>query len=158
MDINAKIIKDCDTCCEWMALCMAQPEEGNIELKKKWQIEKNDFWGTNSDHLSGKGFEFNSELGKALDFVTIAKDDDLSGSLLVVKIGSSEFPADEDDLKASRQLIDAALSDVVGVRVIVVHHEFEVEKISLPQLRNLESQVLSSNYEKTRTSIDTVEF
>ena len=149
---------NCDICQSWVMYCMTQPKEGEIQQKATHQSKKSEFWGSHKEHLLGEGFEYNSEMQKAIDFVEAEKFNDLSGTLLIVKVGNDEHPADDDEIKATQQLINNALDDILGVRAIIVHHFFNIEKINLPQLRNLESKVLSSNDEKIHTSIDAIEF
>ena len=64
--------------------------------------------------------------------------------MLIVKIGSDERPASPDDINLAYKMLNEVLEGVKGVRVIVTHHAFGIEKISLPQLRALQSSVLAS--------------
>jgi hypothetical protein len=69
---------------------------------------------------------------------------DLEGCLLVVKLGSPENPASSEEISEFKESLHDVFKNVRGIKVLVVPHNFSIEKISLPQLRNLESEVLKS--------------
>ena len=127
---------------QWLKFCAIDPE--THEEKMEWYKEKQKFWKLHQTFLSEKGFDYNSGIVKALDFVHAEKKDDMEGCLLIVKIGSEERMAGPAEVETAYKMILEALDGVKGIRVIVTHHLFDVQKVSLPQLRNLQSEVLAS--------------
>jgi len=146
--LSVEEIDACPICRKWMAFCIAEPtdelQESDSKKIEVWYREKQDFWDKNKDYLKSKGFLYESNITKALDTVTIDNEKNLEGCLLVVRIGSENRPAGPDDINNAYNMVNKALDKVKGVRVIVTHHEFHIEKISLPQLREVQSAVLSS--------------
>ena len=127
---------------QWLKFCAIDPESKPNQIE--WFKQKQEFWKKNEAHLGSKGFNFNSSIVNALDTVKAELHPNMEGSLLIFKIGSNERPAGLPEIDAAYKQIDQALDGVKGIRVMVTHHLFSVEKISLPQLRNLQSSVLSS--------------
>lgn len=134
-----ELIKD-PICQKWITY-NATEEKGQ---PFNWFKEKQKFWEDNREHLTTHGFEYASSLGSAIDQVELMRKDNIEGSLLLFKIGSDEYPADPDDIQMAYKMVTDTLGDVKGVRVMVTHHAFDVTQVSLPQLRALQSSVLSS--------------
>jgi len=133
-------LMDDPICQKWITYNAS--EEKNQPFQ--WFKEKQKFWEENRNHLISNGFEYSSGIGSAIDQVELMKKDNIEGSLLIFKVGSNEYPADPDDIQMAYKMVSDTLSDVKGVRVMVTHHAFDVTQISLPQLRALQSSVLSS--------------
>lgn len=123
---------------KWVYLCMAE----NKESPAQWFKEKNDFWKENSTHLETFGFKFNGGITHALDSVLVEKIEDMEGCLLVVRVGTNEQPANTNDVELAQKVMIEALDGVEGVRVIISHHALDIKKLSLPQLRKVQSEVL----------------
>lgn len=138
--VNVEEIMDDEICHKWIVYSMA----GDEKKPADWYREKQSYWEKNSVYLEGKGFTYGSNVGNALDEISLMKQEELEGSLLVVKIGNKKRTATPDDIKLAYKMLKEVLEGVKGVRVIVVHHAFDVTQISLPQLRNLQSAVLAS--------------
>lgn len=140
--LNIEDIMGDPICNKWISYNSVEDTNSTAE----WYKEKQSFWEENREHLESNGFKYNSNLGSALDEVNLmkVKEDDLEGCLLVVKIGNSERPASPDDINLAYKMLNEVLDGVKGVRVIVAHHAFEITKISLPQLRTLQSAILTS--------------
>lgn len=135
-----KIMADA-TAKKWVYLCMAE----NRENPTQWFKEKNDFWKQNSTHLETFGFNFNGNITHALDNALIDKIEDMEGCLLVVRVGTNEQPASTTDVELAHRVMEQALEGLTGVRVIISHHALDVKKISLPQLRKVQSEVLMAS-------------
>ncbi|MFA7219198.1 MAG: hypothetical protein WC119_01665 [Synergistaceae bacterium] len=133
------LMKD-PVCHKWLSFSTAVDSDQPAE----WFKEKQTFWEENQEHLKSFGFEYASNIGRALDTVEIMKEDDLEGSLLVVKVGNSERPASPDDINLAHKMLNDVLDGVKGIRVVVTHHAFDITKISLPQIRSLQSAILAS--------------
>jgi len=138
IDID-KIAKD-EICQKWITYCMAQDSKEPVEFFEA----KQDYWESNQTHLEENGFHYSKNIGSALDEVSVMKDGELEGNLLVVKLGNDLHPASPDDINLATKMLKDLLDGVKGVRAIVVHHLFDISKISLPQLRFLQSAVMSS--------------
>ena len=123
---------------KWVYICMAE----NKENPKQWFKEKNDFWKEHSKHLETFGFNFNGGITHALDNALIERIDDMEGCLLVVRVGTNEQPAAAADVELAQKVIEQALDGIDGIRVIISHHALDIKKISLPQLRKIQSEVL----------------
>ena len=133
------IVKD-PICTQWIAYCTVEDNKRPVD----WYKDKQTFWEVNQTHLENNGFTYGTSMGTALDDVELIKEKELEGSLLVVKIGSDSRPASPDDINLAHKMLNEVLEGVKGVRVVVTHHAFDITKISLPQLRNLQSAVLAS--------------
>ena len=142
VNIKEEEVTDDATINQWLKYCAIDPKIH--EEKVKWYKEKQDFWRKHHEFLSGKGFDYNAGIVNALDFVEVEKKDNMEGCLLIVKIGSDERPAGPAEVETAYKMILDALDGVKGIRVIVTHHLFDVQKITLPQLRNLQSEILTS--------------
>lgn len=125
---------------KWVVLCMAE----NKENPKQWFKDKDAYWKLHAKHLEDFGFNFNGSITHALDNTLIEKIEDMEGCLLVVKIGTTEQPASANDVEIAHKVMEQALNGVDGVRCIISHHALDIRKISLPQLRKIQSEVLSS--------------
>ena len=137
--------QSCPICKTWMTYCISEPpEETEMKLVEKWCKDKQKYWDDNEKHLQDNGYSYDSGIMKALDFVNAEKVNDLEGSLLIVRIGSDDRPAPSSEIENAYALLEKALEGVKGVRVIITDHKFTIEKVSLPQLRRLQSSVLSS--------------
>jgi len=134
-----EVVKD-PICQKWITYSTAQDPDQPVE----WFKDKASFWEEQQTYLEERGFTYGTNIGSALDQVTIMKQEELEGCLLIVKIGSDERPASPDDINLAYKMLNEVLEGVKGVRVIVTHHAFGIEKISLPQLRALQSSVLAS--------------
>jgi len=145
-NIDVDKVQECPTCRKWMAICLTEP---NFETHRKyeaWIKSKQKFWAENKVYLESMGFHYESAMSKALDFIELSKQQrkDLEGCLLVVKIGSDARPASPQEIEITQKIFSEALDDVKGIRVIITASSFNMEKVSLPQLRRLQSEVLSS--------------
>ena len=134
-----KIAKD-KICQEWMAFCIAEDQDSTVE----WYRKKANFWQQNEEHLKNNGFTYSSNISHALDFVDVQKVKDLEGCLLIVKIGNEMRPASKEDIDASYAMLEQTFKGIPGIRVLVTHHCIDVQKITLPQLRRLQSEILNS--------------
>jgi len=143
-DIETNEIENCSICRTWITYCIAEPSGEDQKKTETWYKEKQAFFNTNQAHLESKGYSYTAGIAKALDFVDVEKQNNLEGTLLVVRVGSETRPASPTDIEMAYKMINDALEDVRGVRVLVTHHNFQIEKISLPQLRHLQSAVLAS--------------
>jgi len=138
LDIE-KVNKD-PICQKWITYSFAE----DTDKPSEWYKEKQEYWEKNQHHLEANGFTYGTNMSKALDEVSVVKEGDLEGCLLVVRIGNDNRPASPQDIELAYNMLNEALVGVKGVRVIVTHHAFAVEKVSLPQLRALQSAVLAS--------------
>jgi hypothetical protein len=139
-NINIEKIMDDPICKKWIAYSTTEDDKNPAE----WFQEKQSYWEENEAHLKKNGFQYSTNIGSALDQVEIMKEEDLEGCLLVVKIGNQDRPASPDDINLAYKMLNEVLDGVKGVRVVVTHHAFDITKISLPQLRALQSSILSS--------------
>lgn len=144
--IDPKQILDDPIARQWVVFCLAEDQNETGE----WYKEKLSFWSTNQDYLKTLGFSYEGNIAHSLDSLTIEKIEDMQGCLLVVKVGNDAKPAGPNDIDLACKLISDALDDVTGVRVLVTHHAIEFKKISLPQLRRLQSEVLSSTMDEAQ--------
>lgn len=143
--MNVSDIKACPICSEWVTYCISIPKEDSEEtVIQTFFNGKQEFWDKNSTHLKKHGYTYDASITKALDFVEIEKVNDLEGCLLVVRLGSADCPAPPSEIKSAYAMMSQALEGVSGVRVVITDHKFAIEKISLPQLRRLQSSVLAS--------------
>jgi len=140
MGINVDDIVNDPVCQKWISYSTAEDTKQPAE----WFTEKQKFWEEHQEHLEGNGFTYGTNMGAALDQVEIMKEEELEGCLLVVKIGNQDRPASPDDINLAYKMLNEVLDGVKGVRVVVTHHAFDISKISLPQLRALQSAVLAS--------------
>ena len=77
------------------------------------------------------------------------------GSLLIVTIGSDSVPATKSDMDRVAETINEIFEGINGVRVLVVPHLVNIERLSLPALRSLQSKVVNSwNTEEDEAVID----
>lgn len=134
-----KIMED-ELAKKWICLCMSEDKENPT----KWFNEKSAFWKTNSRHLESFGFSYNGGINHALDSVLVEKIEDMEGCLLIVRVGTDEQPATATDVELAHKVIEQALDGISGIRVIVSHHALDIKKLSLPQLRKVQSEVLSA--------------
>ncbi len=138
LDIE-KLCKD-EICQKWINYNCTEDQTHVLD----WYRGKQQFWEDNKTHLENNGFKYGTNIGTALDDVSIVSPDKLDGTLLIVKVGSDKNPASQLDLDYVSGTFNQILEGVKGVRVVVTRHNFSVNKISLPQLRHLQSAVLSS--------------
>lgn len=125
---------------QWVYLCMAE----NKDNLAQWFKDKNEYWKQHSSELEPFGFTFSGGITHALDQVLIEKVEDLEGCLLLIRVGTDAQPAATTDIELAHKVIAQALEGVDGVRVIISHHAIDIKKVSLPALRKLQSEVLSS--------------
>jgi len=76
------------------------------------------------------------------------------GSLLVVTVGSEKTPATKSDMERVAQTVNEIFDGVNGISVLVIPHVVNVEKLSLPALRTIQSRVVSSWSDDEPISID----
>lgn len=134
---------------EWATMClMEHPEDG-----RDWMTKKSNYWAEHEDYLKEKGFEFHGDIHKALDDLTIEKLEDLEGSLIIVTVGTEQSPATDEDIDYVYETMKAAFASVKNVRVIVLNKTVDIKKISLPQLRRIESEIVSNRDEEARVSV-----
>lgn len=138
--LNTKEILDDPICMQWVTFCLAEDQKETAD----WYRKKTDFWTANQDHLKNFGFTYDGNLVHSLDSLALEKIEDMQGCLLVVKVGNDAKPAGANDIDLATKLIGDALADISGVRVLITHHAIDIKKISLPQLRRLQSEVLTS--------------
>jgi hypothetical protein len=145
-DINIEKIKECPICQKWITYCLTEPSSDNPRMYGSWIRDKQKFWEDNTTYLTSMGFNYEAGLCKALDFIEITKHqkEDLEGCLLIVKVGNENKPATPQEIETTYKIIKDALDGVKGVRVVITQHNFTVEKIALPQLRRLQSEILTS--------------
>lgn len=134
-----KLLED-PICQKWILYSTAEDSDHPAE----WFKEKQAFWEENQEHLQKNGFDYTTNIGSALDQIELMKEEELEGCLLVFKIGNQERPASPDDINLAYKMLNEVLNGVKGVRVIVTHHAFDITKVPLPQLRILQSAILSS--------------
>jgi UDP-glucose 6-dehydrogenase len=67
------------------------------------------------------------------------------GSLVVVTVGTQERPASKEDISAVCERINTLFENAKGIKVLVVPHLVTVQTFSLPQLRQIIGEVLTSN-------------
>ena len=133
------IVKD-PICQKWISFSTAEDSKQPAE----WFKDKQSFWEENQEHLENYGFSYGTNIGGALDEIALIKESELEGCLLIVKIGNNARPASPDDINLAYRMLNEVLDGVKGVRVVVTHHAFDISKVSLPQLRSLQSAVLMS--------------
>lgn len=146
MKINAEEVKKCSICQNWITYCLSEPTYEDRHTYSTWVRAKQSFWDANKGYLESMGFNYEAGLCKALDFIELNKHQrqDLEGCLLIVKVGSKDKPATPQEVEMTYKLMKDALDDVKGVRVIIAQHTFSIEKVALPQLRRLQSEILTS--------------
>ena len=145
-NIDIAKIKSCPICQEWIAYCLTEPSSDNSKVYGAWIRDKQKFWENNTTYLTSMGFNYEAGLCKALDFIEISKHqkEDLEGCLLIVKVGNENKPATPQEVETTYKILKDAIDGVKGVRIIITQHNFSVEKIPLPQLRRLQSEILTS--------------
>jgi len=72
---------------------------------------------------------------------TVLPRHQLKDSVLIVKVGSDERPAEESDLNNIRTILEAALSNYSGWTALVTHHCISFETLSLTGLKNKPKEV-----------------
>jgi len=152
--LDIEDIKKDPTCQQWISYCLSEPSNDNPRMYSEWIKEKQKFWETHSNHLTPMGFSYEAGLSKALDFIDVTRHqkEDLEGCLLVVKIGSDARPATAQDIEGTYKILKDALEGIKGVRVVITHHNFSIEKVALPQLRRIQSEILTSFEDKETNS------
>lgn len=146
--LDAVGIAKCKICKQWQAICFSEPNTEESDIIKKWYADKKSFWEGHQAHLESNGQSYTATITKALDnlevIVSANTSKNLEGCLLIVKVGSKEHPPAQVDIQKTYNLMNELFKEVKGVRVLVTTPDFNIEKISLPQLRNLQSAVLTS--------------
>ena len=66
------------------------------------------------------------------------------GSLLVVTVGNEKIPATKSDMERVAETVNEIFEGVNGISVLVVPHLVNIDKLSLPALRNIQSKVVNS--------------
>lgn len=79
------------------------------------------------------------------------------GSLLVITVGNVTVPATRSDMERVSETVDEMFEDVKGVKVLLVPHTVEIEKIPLPTLRNIQSQVVNSWNEESTAIVNDID-
>lgn len=143
---DIEIVRRCKICQKWIDYCLREPSYDNSHIYNTWLNEKRKYWKANSEHLEKMGFNYDAGLCKALDYIEISKHqrEDLEGCLLVIKVGSDKKPATPKEIEVTHKVIKDALAGVRGVKVIITQHSFTMDKVALPQLRRLQSEILTS--------------
>lgn len=126
---------------EWVTMCLSDNKDSD------WFTEKSKYWNINKEHLETMGFDYNDNIVSALDKVAIETIEGLEGALFIVRVGSENAPASEDELASAEQMISEALDDVEGVRAVIVPHNVHIEKYNVPQLRRLVNAVIAPRTE-----------
>lgn len=135
-----------ETCKEWITILAKENKsfKNNTSLSEKFLMDKQSFWEKNKETLEEHGFNYNLSLESALQDIKIMKTENLEGSLLVVSVGDEKKPASEDQIDYVKKMLQEVLDEVKGVRVLVTNTPLNIKKVSLPQLRKIESSILSS--------------
>ena len=66
------------------------------------------------------------------------------GTLLVVTVGDKDHEPTKEDMSNVESVVDVAFRGVKGVKVLVVPHLIQIEQLSVPQLRTMQSEILTS--------------
>jgi hypothetical protein len=66
------------------------------------------------------------------------------GSLLVITVGNENVSASESDMERVSEIVDVVFGDLLGVKVLVVPHSVQIDRLPLPALRDIQSQVVNS--------------
>lgn len=74
---------------------------------------------------------------------------EIEGSLIVVKVGSDKNPAQNADVKAARKCIEEAIRGTKGVKLIVATHNFDIQQLTLSDLRQIQSELLQEDETET---------
>ena len=148
------LVKDDPICQRWIAFCLSEPSYEEHNVYEKWIRSKQAFWELNKNFLESTGFKYEAGLCKALDYIKLSayERQDLEGCLLVVKLGSDKKPPTKLDIDMTYQLLKEAIGDIKGVRIIITQSNFEIQKIALPQLRRLQSEILTSFEDDTNSN------
>ena len=85
-----------------------------------------------------------SERNKISEIKASVYNDLEDGSLLIFSLGSDEVPASRDDMNRIGELVLELFQETKGIKVLMLPHLVKVEKIPLPQLKNIQSQVINS--------------
>lgn len=162
--LDSELIAQCSVCKQWHALCLSEPKETDANIVKTWYEAKKNFWEKHKDHLENNGQKYAATITKALDnletIIAANSSKYLDGCLLVVRVGSRQHPPAQTDIKKTYNLLNKMFKDVRGVRILVTTLSFDIQKIPLPQLINLQSAVMMSyeeqdeNYNPALTGID----
>lgn len=75
--------------------------------------------------------------------VIVAKNID-ECCLLIVKVGSDKIPATKEETQAVKEKLFNMLRDVPGLKLVVSNMDLDVQKITLPKLRQLQSTIVNS--------------
>lgn len=145
-EIDIELVKNDPICQKWITFCLSEPSFEEHHIYERWLKTKQAFWELNKTFLESNGFKYEAGLCRALDFIKMDKYErqDLEGCLLIVKVGSEKKPATKLDIDMTHQLLKEAVGNVKGVRIIVTQANFEIQKVALPQLRRLQSEILTS--------------
>ncbi len=65
------------------------------------------------------------------------------GSLIVVSVGDENHTPSKTDIVNTKQIFMTFLKGVDGIRVIVVPYYIKVDNLSIPQLREIQSKILT---------------
>ena len=84
---------------EWVTMCLSDNKDSD------WFTEKSKYWNINKEHLETMGFDYNDNIVSALDKVAIETIEGLEGALFIVRVGSENAPASEDELASAEQMI-----------------------------------------------------
>jgi hypothetical protein len=109
-----------------------------------WLKEKQLYWNKHKEHLEEKGFVYDSNISSALEKVKTTLVDPKDGCLLIVKIGSDNFPASKQEIKEAEDLFKNAFANIPGVIIIITHHSIDVQKIDIKQLKKIQSKIFES--------------
>ena len=138
---------------EWVTYCLG------IDIKdpRKWFCEKREFFEQHKEHLENLGFSQNrNSVENALDNVALSHYENLSGSLLLIRVGTDDKPASDDDLKVVKRLFETALKGIDGFSLIIHSRNIQVSQLSIPQLKRLEKQsiaITEENLDKAEKNI-----
>lgn len=141
-------------CRQWIYYGLIEQSEKTNDFFQ----EKQNFWEENKKHLQKYGFRYSSNIMSALDEISSQSESDLEGSLLIVKVGNDRYPASAQDIAMAQDMIENVLDGIKGVRVLITPHSFDITKISLPQLRCMQSAILTSFEKQNVNPISTLEF
>ena len=144
--LDVDLIAKCPLCKQWQSFCLSEPKSEEADVIRKWSTEKQEYWDKHKEHLENNGQSFAGTMAKALDnletMIVANSSKNLDGCLLIARVGSKEHPPAQIDLQKTYNLMNELLKDVKGVRVLVTTPDFAIEKISLPQLRNLQLSLI----------------
>ncbi len=66
------------------------------------------------------------------------------GSLIVFNVGDEKNPATDEDLKSLKEKLFGMFKDVKGIKILALPHNIKVEKFSVPQLRKIIDETVTS--------------